>query len=224
MIKFLFLILLFTCSFHSSTPAFCQFSKDPKNFVRSNQGNILKGNEYTSLNYTPFDTVVIRTDSPYFFFVSTAGDVNGDGFSDFMVGSNYSYSIGWRIQIYYGGVEMDSIPDLIIERTFSRITSLSTAGDVNGDGFSDIVLTILGPYMNIYLGGQPMDNILDAQFFLTVLGGDHNANIVSTSAGDLNGDGYYDIALGSGTSWDYWWGGGILLSCWRKYILWGNLD
>ena len=46
--------------------------------------------------------------------VSTAGDVNGDGYSDVIVGANaYSTLIG-RAYIYFGGVSMDNVADVIM--------------------------------------------------------------------------------------------------------------
>lgn len=209
MIKFLFLILFFTYSFLSSTPAVGQLSKNPNDFLRSNPVNLLNGDEYTTLYSTPFDTLLIKTDtSMRFVRICSAGDVNGDGFSDIMVGGNINYypDDHWRILIYYGGAEMDNNADLIINGVpGTGIVSLSSAGDVNGDGFSDVVLisnsSNNGLYVNLYLGGQPMDTIRD---FAVNTVWEHGANLFVSSAGDINGDGYDDIVRGFGTSWEYW--------------------
>ena len=81
--------------------------------------------------------------------------------------------------------------------------SVSSAGDVNGDGYKDI---IVGAYRAdgggtnrgqayIYYGGSPMDNIADVTF----TGGADSDELGCSvaSAGDVNGDGYNDC---------YYWG------------------
>ncbi|MBK6877883.1 MAG: FG-GAP repeat protein [Ignavibacteria bacterium] len=75
----------------------------------------------------------------YFGDASTAGDVNGDGYSDVIVGaSGYNSNTG-RAYIFYGGTSMDNTADV----TFTGVAvnslfgaSVSTAGDINGDGYS----------------------------------------------------------------------------------------
>ena len=109
------------------------------------------------------------------FSVSTAGDVNGDGFSDVIVGA-YTNDAGGtdagRAYIFFGGASMDNTADVTLtgasdEDKFG--TSVSTAGDVNGDGYFDV---IVGANYNdaggsdagsayIYLGGAGMDDVAD---------------------------------------------------------------
>ena len=109
------------------------------------------------------------------FSVSTAGDVNGDGYSDVIVGAYYNDAGGsnaGRSYIYFGGTLMDNTADVIMTGEAAGDYfgySVSTAGDVNGDGYSDV---IVGAYSNdaggsdagrayIYFGGASMDNIAD---------------------------------------------------------------
>ena len=74
--------------------------------------------------------------------VSTAGDVNGDGYSDVIVGANGNDAGGsnaGRAYIFFGGSSMNNVADIIL--TGAAVsdnfgTSVSSAGDVNGDGIS----------------------------------------------------------------------------------------
>ena len=78
--------------------------------------------------------------------VSTAGDVNGDGYSDVIVGAPYNHAGGFyagRAYISFGGTSMDSTIDVTMTGEAADDwfgTSVSTAGDVNGDGYSDVIV------------------------------------------------------------------------------------
>jgi len=175
-------------------------------------------------------------------WVSTAGDVNGDGYSDVIVGSTGNDAGGTsagRSYIYFGGISMDNIVDVIItgEASGHRLgNSVSTAGDVNGDGYSDV---IVGAYFNdaggrragrsyIYFGGTSMDNLADV-VMTGEAAGDYFGESVST-AGDVNGDGYNDVIVGAfandaggvdaGRSYIYF--GGILMDNLADVIMTGE--
>ncbi|MEZ4823393.1 MAG: FG-GAP repeat protein [Ignavibacteria bacterium] len=69
----------------------------------------------------------------------TAGDMNGDGFSDIVVGAQSNTSNTGKAYIYFGGVSMNNVADAVItgEGTNNYLGySVSYAGDVNGDGYS----------------------------------------------------------------------------------------
>ena len=141
--------------------------------------------------------------------VSTAGDVNGDGYSDVIVGAMIMMPEELkqdRAYIYFGGSRMNNIADIILTGAAASDrfgTSVSTAGDVNGDGYTDV---IVGAYDNdaggtdagrayIYFGGASMNNIADV-ILTGAAAGDFFGGSVST-AGDVNGDGYADVIVGA---------------------------
>jgi hypothetical protein len=79
--------------------------------------------------------------------VSTAGDVNGDGYSDVLVGASY-FASGepeeGRAFVYFGSASgLAPSPGWTAElnQAFAKFgSSVSTAGDVNGDGYSDVIV------------------------------------------------------------------------------------
>ncbi|MBL8008670.1 MAG: FG-GAP repeat protein, partial [Ignavibacteria bacterium] len=87
-----------------------------------------------------------QLNSYYGHSVSCAGDVNGDGLSDIIVGAN-SFSNGQsnegKAYLYYGADPILTIPDWTAEgnqQSANYGVSVSSAGDVNGDGYSDVIV------------------------------------------------------------------------------------
>jgi len=69
--------------------------------------------------------------------ISSAGDINNDGYGDLMMGGN------GKVEFYYGGITMDTIAEFIIqgETGFGEFGSrLSFLGDINNDGFLDFLI------------------------------------------------------------------------------------
>ena len=100
------------------------------------------------LNVDPLLTnTLVQEDIGFGITVATAGDINGDGFSDIVVGAPYfdggMFDSGIAL-LYPGSAERISGHHIwkVIGETFSAHLghSVSTAGDVNGDGLSDIIV------------------------------------------------------------------------------------
>jgi hypothetical protein len=149
--------------------------------------------------------------------VATAGDVNGDGFSDILVGASYFNSLvpnNGQVTLYYGAANGPStIPAWSAQGDTNSISfghPVATAGDVNGDGYSDIligdnehtvngiadvgaVFVFYGSASGLGANGTPAN----ADVVLTgILHDDFFGGSVA-SAGDVNGDGYADVVVGS---------------------------
>ncbi len=143
--------------------------------------------------------------------VASAGDVNGDGFSDVIVGAN-TFDAGeldeGRAFVYHGSAAgLSTTPNWTAESNQANSAfgiSVASAGDVNGDGFSDV---IVGAWQfdngetdegraYVYHGSAAglsttanwtaESNQAGAQFALSV-----------ASAGDVNGDGFSDVIVGA---------------------------
>jgi hypothetical protein len=77
---------------------------------------------------------------------ATAGDVNGDGYSDVIVAAN-SYSNGQQSEggafVWHGGPSgLGALPAWTVEsdQTLAQLSRVATAGDVNADGYSDVLV------------------------------------------------------------------------------------
>ncbi|MCP4711969.1 MAG: hypothetical protein GY869_25390, partial [Planctomycetes bacterium] len=153
--------------------------------------------------------------------VSGAGDVNGDGYDDFLIAALYDEDGGTDAGQTYlllgknDGWTLDtnlSLADasFIGENAYDQSGwSLSSAGDVNGDGYDDFLIAARANGDNgtfagqVYLilgkaGGWAMDTNLsaaDASFIGE--SADEQAGYSVSDAGDVNSDGYDDILIGA---------------------------
>jgi hypothetical protein len=82
------------------------------------------------------------------------------------------------------------ITTLTGESTENAISYAKGVGDINGDGYTDIIVSFSN-YCNIYFGGEPFDWQPDVRFNS---GGFH-------TPGDVNNDGYADVLINYGI-WD----------------------
>jgi hypothetical protein len=161
--------------------------------------------------------------------VSGAGDVNGDGFEDLLIGASHADPDGHveagETYLIYGSAScigalgvldlatLDGKNGVRIEGVSNADhsgTSVSGAGDVNGDGYADLLIGAPGgPRGGAYLiFGSPMGLGTGATFDLSSLDGASGVQITGTSlgyetghsvsgSGDVNGDGFSDLLLGT---------------------------
>ncbi len=112
-------------------------------------GSVLVGSIATAgLATNPSWTAEGGPDSRWFgLSVASAGDVNGDGYSDVIIG-DYGYDNDetneGRTVAYYGSpAGLSAAPDWVIEGNQAWAFfgfSVSSAGDVNGDGYDDVIV------------------------------------------------------------------------------------
>ena len=141
------------------------------------------------------------------------GDVNGDGYADFLAGTPAASAGAGRVYLFLGGVSTGSTGGLLPTPVFTATGeapndffgySLAGLGDVNGDGLADAAI---GSYTNdaggadagrvyVYLGTL---SGLTSTPAVTLTGG--AAGVIFgfglVGAGDVNGDGFNDLLVGA---------------------------
>ncbi|MFZ1320774.1 MAG: FG-GAP-like repeat-containing protein, partial [Ignavibacteria bacterium] len=153
-----------------------------------------------------FDWRYNLNETNYTIVVSNAGDVNGDGYSDILIGSKYKErNTGYKgniSKIFYGGNSVNSL--LPCWRTYDNGYVVSGAGDVNGDGFDDVIIG-----SPVYSNGETEEGIVKAYYGsnsgLPVIpdwsaeSNTENAGFgySVSGAGDVNNDGFSDIVIGA---------------------------
>lgn len=188
--------------------------------------------------------------------VSSAGDVNGDGLADLIVGAQGADPNGnssGKSYVVFGKTDGSAVNlsdvaagnggFVINGEGQSSISggSVSSAGDVNGDGLDDLIvgtnpLTAIGVLAAI-AGSQPVPTFKSYVVFgktdgtsvelsdvATGIGGfalekDYLSSYSVSGAGDVNGDGFDDVLIGTPFTYP---NGGVPDNSGQSYVLYGG--
>jgi hypothetical protein len=166
----------------------------------------------------------------YGLYLGALGDVNGDGFSDVAVGAHRkdgNFVDEGRIYVYYGSATgLPSVPSWTADpadQTSAWLGKVSGAGDVNGDGYADLVMgaqffdTAFADEGRIWVYLGSSTGLTWAHYVVSPTGqagANFGRNVVG--AGDLDGDGYSEVLVGA-ANWD-----GAAVNQGRVYIFFGS--
>jgi hypothetical protein len=142
--------------------------------------------------------------------VASAGDLNGDGWSDLVVIASHNATGGMnagKVYVYFGSI--GTSVDATADATFLGTTSArfeygaGSAGDVNDDGFSDLLLASAYDDTNgvdsgrawLYLGGPGTTLDSTADTMIDGATGGTGLGYEVAGVGDVNSDGYADVSI-----------------------------
>jgi hypothetical protein len=135
--------------------------------------------------------------------VGSAGDINGDGYADVIVGAPGLNTLTGNAYVYLGGATGLSMNAMTLSGVAAGDmfgTSVGSAGDVNGDGFGDILVGAPGAMSGagaayVYLGGA--SGLSATPVTVAAPAGAAAFGTSVASAGDVNGDGRIEDIVGA---------------------------
>ena len=172
-------------------------------------------------------TITGITDTSFFGDSMAEGDVNGDGTADLIIGATFGRSPGedgtpvrgGAVYVFMGRQSWppalstdDSDIAMYGADDFDELGDFVTSGDINGDGFDDIIATAEaadGPdnarptsaEVHVVFGGDAIEGTVEIardQQDLSVYGAAEQDTLgFSLASGDIDGDGIDDLIMGA---------------------------
>ena len=166
-----------------------------------------------SVNDSPWTAEGSAVGQKFGQFLNSAGDVNGDDYEDFIVSSQSASGNAGRAWLFYGGpAGPGTTPDVTFtppaDVTSSHYFGMHAraAGDVNNDGYADIMIGCTGCDAPGGAGDEGMvyvyhgaDGAIDTNYDWRARGVLLYSHLgwAGAPAGDVNGDNYDDILVGA---------------------------
>lgn len=163
----------------------------------ANKAAVYFGGPGTSFNTTSDWTATGTASTSFGYAVAGAGDVNGDGYADVLVGAFN----GRRVYLYLGGQQFNSVADSMLQSSEQRFgISVAGRGDFNGDGLGAVAVGIIpdgAPGSVRLFYGNTSASVLDSGPTLSKGASVDDFGRSIAFAGDLNADGFSDLAIGA---------------------------
>lgn len=169
---------------------------------------VYHGHAGTMPSTTPDATLDPLVAGGYFGENVSICDINGDGYADVVSSQSMYASNNGRVHAYYGspsgvnttvGTTIEA-PSGLVGRRFGYL--VDCAGDMNGDGFGDVLVTAIVPSPTaggyVYAGSATGLGTTPAK-----IGAADTSNYLSRAidSADVNGDGFSDAVVQAGGPW-----------------------
>jgi hypothetical protein len=150
-----------------------------------------------------------------------SGDFNGDGITDLAISDPVGRDTLGRVDIFYGRTGFDLQPDTCIRGPVSvkgcEFGRALASGDVNGDGISDVIAgAYWGNRVFIYYGDTLGIHTVPDVTLKSLYS--ENYGLTVTSGGDMDGDGFDEVAVGAPYNYELYSAGG------KVYIYRGGIS